>query len=333
MLAQPADQHWFISLNGKRYGPYTHAALTEAASRGVINSETLVWRLGGSIGIRRSRYPELIDSPEEEAADLDEAEAEIFEGEGEHDKDPEHVSAQVVASDAPIDHELGKAAYEDGLPIGDDSEGHPLLTAEELAAEDVEVETSPAEELTAEELTAEELTAEELELTAEEFAQKEELDADRDEADRYVAGPQLRERHEPGIITEEQEDAEAGIAPPAAEKKMFPRTAARGLSKELAFAPAAVRESTFEKKRTVPFIMRQWTSTHSKEQRLPVRTAAKALSKTRRSLPLKMRSTRKRTTRDMRLRQRRQRSPGDVLTTMRPRLGGGPQMAAGEPRW
>ena len=29
------DQHWFISLNGKRYGPYTFAALVEAAAKGV----------------------------------------------------------------------------------------------------------------------------------------------------------------------------------------------------------------------------------------------------------------------------------------------------------
>ena len=43
MSAQPGDQHWFISLNGKRYGPYSFAALAKAASKGVIDGDTSVW--------------------------------------------------------------------------------------------------------------------------------------------------------------------------------------------------------------------------------------------------------------------------------------------------
>jgi hypothetical protein len=46
MNTHSAEQHWFVSLNGKRHGPYTFAALTEAAAKGVIAAETKVWRLG-----------------------------------------------------------------------------------------------------------------------------------------------------------------------------------------------------------------------------------------------------------------------------------------------
>ena len=46
MNTHSAAQHWFVSLNGKRYGPYTFAALTEAAAKGVITAETNIWRHG-----------------------------------------------------------------------------------------------------------------------------------------------------------------------------------------------------------------------------------------------------------------------------------------------
>ncbi len=46
MNSQLVDQHWFVSLNGKRYGPYTFAALNEAAAKGFITAETHIWRLG-----------------------------------------------------------------------------------------------------------------------------------------------------------------------------------------------------------------------------------------------------------------------------------------------
>jgi hypothetical protein len=46
MGAQAVDRHWYISRHGKRYGPYTFAALTEAAAKGVITADTNVWRLG-----------------------------------------------------------------------------------------------------------------------------------------------------------------------------------------------------------------------------------------------------------------------------------------------
>src|ERR1700733_11833668 len=46
MNAQPSDRHWFISRDGKRYGPYTFEALTAAAGKGLIDGDTIVWCLG-----------------------------------------------------------------------------------------------------------------------------------------------------------------------------------------------------------------------------------------------------------------------------------------------
>jgi uncharacterized protein DUF4339 len=60
MNTQLVDQHWFISLNGKRYGPYTFAALTEAAAKGVITADTNVWRLGWQQWHPASQVPGLI---------------------------------------------------------------------------------------------------------------------------------------------------------------------------------------------------------------------------------------------------------------------------------
>src|SRR5258707_223650 len=39
-------QRWFVLLNGKRHGPFTFAALTQAAKKGVITAETNIWRRG-----------------------------------------------------------------------------------------------------------------------------------------------------------------------------------------------------------------------------------------------------------------------------------------------
>src|SRR5713101_8877710 len=37
-------QQWFVLLNDKRHGPFTFAALTKAAKKGVITAETHIWR-------------------------------------------------------------------------------------------------------------------------------------------------------------------------------------------------------------------------------------------------------------------------------------------------
>jgi hypothetical protein len=64
-MSQPVDKHWFISLNGKRYGPYTYAALAEAAAKGVIDGDTSVWRLGWVKWHPARRVPGLIEESAE----------------------------------------------------------------------------------------------------------------------------------------------------------------------------------------------------------------------------------------------------------------------------
>jgi len=71
MSAQPGDRHWFITLNGKRYGPYTFAALTEAAAKGVITRETRVWRLGWVNWHPAQNVPGLVDPPGGAAAETE----------------------------------------------------------------------------------------------------------------------------------------------------------------------------------------------------------------------------------------------------------------------
>src|SRR5271156_7205458 len=46
MSAIQDDKNWFVLLRGKRYGPYTFAALAHAADRGVVDHDAGVWCLG-----------------------------------------------------------------------------------------------------------------------------------------------------------------------------------------------------------------------------------------------------------------------------------------------
>jgi hypothetical protein len=46
MSAAQDAKNWFVLLKGKRYGPYTFAALTQAAEKGVVDPEAGVWCLG-----------------------------------------------------------------------------------------------------------------------------------------------------------------------------------------------------------------------------------------------------------------------------------------------
>ena len=46
MNTQLSSPHWFVLLDGKRHGPFTFAALTKAAKKGVITADTNVWRRG-----------------------------------------------------------------------------------------------------------------------------------------------------------------------------------------------------------------------------------------------------------------------------------------------
>src|SRR6266436_9472304 len=70
MNTQLVDQHWFVSVNGKRYGPYTFAALTEAAAKGVVTAETHIWRLGWQQWHLARQVPGLLnETPPPESTD------------------------------------------------------------------------------------------------------------------------------------------------------------------------------------------------------------------------------------------------------------------------
>src|SRR5579862_6417069 len=63
MVLQEIDRNWYFSRSGKRYGPYTYAALTEAAQRGVITADTNIWRLGWADWHPAAHVPGLIATP------------------------------------------------------------------------------------------------------------------------------------------------------------------------------------------------------------------------------------------------------------------------------
>src|SRR5579871_3825435 len=89
MNTQLVDQHWFISLNGKRYGPYTFAALVEAAGKGVVTSETSVWRLGWQQWHPASQVPGLLGPAQPAAAtEAPDSAARDDEGDGARDAAP-----------------------------------------------------------------------------------------------------------------------------------------------------------------------------------------------------------------------------------------------------
>jgi hypothetical protein len=90
MCAQSVDRHWFISRQGKRYGPYSFEALTEAVAKGVIDANTSVWRLGWVQWHPAKRVPGLIAEPppEPEAPEIEDP---IDEQEAPRDLDPEDV--------------------------------------------------------------------------------------------------------------------------------------------------------------------------------------------------------------------------------------------------
>ena len=83
MSAIQDDKNWFVLLRGKRYGPYTFAALAHAADRGVVDPEAGVWHLGWdewriARNVPGLFKPEPEPEPEPEPDDVDE-EVDAFE--------------------------------------------------------------------------------------------------------------------------------------------------------------------------------------------------------------------------------------------------------------
>ena len=85
MSATQDDKNWFVLLRGKRYGPYTFAALAHAADRGVVDPEAGVWCLGWDEWRIARNVPGLFKpepEPEPEPDDLDE-DVDAYEDDGE----------------------------------------------------------------------------------------------------------------------------------------------------------------------------------------------------------------------------------------------------------
>jgi hypothetical protein len=69
-MSAPQDaKNWFVLLKGKRYGPYTFAALAHAAEKGVVDPEAGVWCLGWAEWRIARNVPGLFAEEPEPAAD------------------------------------------------------------------------------------------------------------------------------------------------------------------------------------------------------------------------------------------------------------------------
>jgi hypothetical protein len=79
MSATQDAKNWFVLLKGKRYGPYTFAALAHAAEKGVVDRDAGVWCLGWAEWRMARNVPWLFEperesEPDEVEEDTDEAE-------------------------------------------------------------------------------------------------------------------------------------------------------------------------------------------------------------------------------------------------------------------
>src|SRR5271170_4587839 len=145
MSAIQDDKNWFVLLRGKRYGPYTFAALAHAADRGVVDPEAGVWCLGWDEWRIARNVPGLFKpAPEPEP-------------EPEPDDLVEDVDAFEEDAD---DREEPRAAQEE---LRDDEDRDPADDRDEDAAEEDELDAAqssstdsrPAQGKTAQNKTAE----------------------------------------------------------------------------------------------------------------------------------------------------------------------------------
>src|SRR5271169_2918834 len=75
MSATQDAKNWFVLLKGKRYGPYTFAALAQAADKGVVDPDAGVWCLGWDEWRIARNVPGLFEpEPDEAEEEADEAE-------------------------------------------------------------------------------------------------------------------------------------------------------------------------------------------------------------------------------------------------------------------
>ena len=98
-------QHWFVLLNGKRYGPYTLLALVKGVEKGVIGQSAGVWRPGWDQWRTAGEVPELF-APEPPVVE-----------ELEEEQEPEQqAEAPAGSPDEPEETRQGEREPEDAEP-------------------------------------------------------------------------------------------------------------------------------------------------------------------------------------------------------------------------
>ncbi len=132
MTAIQDDKNWFVLLRGKRYGPYTFAALAHAADRGVVDPDAGVWCLGWdewriARNVPGLFKPEPEPEPEPEPDDLDE-EADASEEDAD-ERDDSGAEQEGEEDRAEVDDDSEDAA-EEAEPDFADSKSAPSKTAE-----------------------------------------------------------------------------------------------------------------------------------------------------------------------------------------------------------
>jgi GYF domain 2 len=101
-MSAPQDaKNWFVLLKGKRYGPYTFAALAHAAEKGVVDPEAGVWCLGWAEWRIARNVPGLFAEEPEPPADDHEEDADSVEEYAE-----EHVESEREEDDRADEDDL-----------------------------------------------------------------------------------------------------------------------------------------------------------------------------------------------------------------------------------
>jgi hypothetical protein len=145
MSATQDDKNWFVLLRGKRYGPYTFAALAHAADRGVVDPEAGVWCLGWDEWRIARNVPGLFKpEPEPEPDDLDE-DVDAF-AEDAHDREESRAEQEDLVDE-------GDRA--DDRDEDDGAQHEPAKSAESKSTESKPTESKSAESKSAQGKAAE----------------------------------------------------------------------------------------------------------------------------------------------------------------------------------
>jgi hypothetical protein len=154
-------QHWFVLLNGKRYGPYTLPALVKGVEKGVIGQSAGVWRPGWDQWRTAGEVPELfapepppIEAFEEKQEPQEQAEAPATspdepEEAQEETREPQEAEAAETAEDRGglEDAADTDAAYADAAYAGSahsDSAHIEAVDADSIAATALSTAPEPA---------------------------------------------------------------------------------------------------------------------------------------------------------------------------------------------